>query len=54
MVLGVFGNFVWVIFPFLQLLCSLSPPTDGATPPAAALGRPEANSSFAAAPRVTP
>ena len=39
MVLGVFGNFVWVLFPFLQLLCSLSPPTDGATPPPLWAGR---------------
>jgi hypothetical protein len=37
---GVFGNFVWVLFPFLQLLCSLSPPTDGATPPARRSGPP--------------
>src|SRR6185312_15823750 len=35
-----FGNFVWVLFPFLQLLCSLSPPTDGATPPARRSGPP--------------
>ena len=40
MVPRVFGNFVWVLFPFLQLLCSLSPPTDGATPPARRSGPP--------------
>ena len=53
MVPGVFGNFVWVLFPFLQLLCSLSPPNRAA--PAAAS---QANSNFASAsrwrPRVAP